>query len=235
MITFYLVRHGQTEWNRDKRMQGRQDSPLTQLGCAQALQAAAELSATAFDAAYVSPTGRARHTMEIILAQRDSQDTASEKKLTPVVHQGLAELGLGEWEGASYADDRDGKNPDPRRNHFWHAPHLFEAAELHAESFAEVSERALQALEEIAGIVQHGTVLVVSHTITIRSVLNHFLQIPLSDFWLEPSIPPCGVSELHWNNRSQAKVMRYGAKDYSAVGDTRDGTTCTGVSCGGMG
>ena len=218
MIRFYLVRHGQTEWNQNKRMQGWQDSPLTADGIRQAEAAARELQPVDFCAACVSPTGRARRTIGILLdgLNANRADSPGRGVLAPVIHDGLAELGLGAWEGSSYADDREGKNPDPLRHAFWNAPETFDGSAIGAENFQQVTNRVLNALDTIADSVKTGTVLVVSHTIAIRSVLNHFLGLPIADFWQEPSIRPCGVSILNWQSRRQAQVLTYGDKIITA-------------------
>lgn len=65
----YLIRHGETLWNAEKRLQGQLDSPLTEEGIQQALLLANRLSATRFDAVYSSDLGRALHTTEIITAK----------------------------------------------------------------------------------------------------------------------------------------------------------------------
>ena len=61
-----LIRHGQTEWNRERRIQGNGDSPLTELGHAQASAAAKALRRFEVDALYSSDSGRARQTVEPI-------------------------------------------------------------------------------------------------------------------------------------------------------------------------
>jgi broad specificity phosphatase PhoE len=95
-----LVRHGETEWNRQRRNQGRLDSPLTERGVAQA-RAAGQLLRTLPDAPaariVASPQGRARRTAEIICGQ-----------LEPVPQlcfdDRLRELSLGAWDGLTYGE-----------------------------------------------------------------------------------------------------------------------------------
>lgn len=65
--TIYITRHGQTQWNVEKRMQGRQDSPLTEQGMRQAMWLRDALKHVDFDAMYASPSPRARRTAEILL------------------------------------------------------------------------------------------------------------------------------------------------------------------------
>jgi broad specificity phosphatase PhoE len=67
--TWYLVRHGETEWNASSRMQGQLDSPLTPLGRDHALNSARLLARLGVDVAFASPLGRARETVEIISAE----------------------------------------------------------------------------------------------------------------------------------------------------------------------
>ncbi len=92
----FLIRHGQTEFNRDGRLQGRLDSPLTELGVEQARRMGRVLKDVVDDAmawqVISSPLGRARRTAEIV---RDELglDGAIE------VDERLVEVGVGVWEG----------------------------------------------------------------------------------------------------------------------------------------
>jgi len=98
-----LVRHGETDWNREGRLQGGQDIPLNELGRRQAAEAAARLKA--LEPAYAeldyiaSPMQRARETMEIL---------RRELALPPgyAVDDRLRELTFGEWEGFTWRDIR---------------------------------------------------------------------------------------------------------------------------------
>ncbi len=94
----YLVRHGETEWNRDGRMQGQQDSLLTVRGRAQARrsgQALARLGATNLPA-WVSPLGRAVATAALISEEVELGSLVLEPR--------LMEVGLGSWEGRTGED-----------------------------------------------------------------------------------------------------------------------------------
>ena len=89
----YLVRHGETEWNRDDRMQGQQDSLLTAKGRAQAKRTGRTLASVGADnlPTWVSPLGRAVATSALI---------AEEVALGPVMLEPrVKEVGLGSWEG----------------------------------------------------------------------------------------------------------------------------------------
>jgi broad specificity phosphatase PhoE len=99
-VTIFLVRHGETEWNRQRRHQGRFDSPLTARGIAQA-RALGRRLATLPEAAsapiVASPQGRARRTAEVI---REHLPGTPELR----VDERLRELTLGLWDGLTYRE-----------------------------------------------------------------------------------------------------------------------------------
>ncbi len=99
-MTILLVRHGETEWNRQRRNQGRLDSPLTEHGRAQAAAIGAllaELPEAAGATIVASPLGRARHTAEIIRAKLPHARAL-------LIDERLRELTLGAWDGLTYRE-----------------------------------------------------------------------------------------------------------------------------------
>lgn len=104
MPTLYVLRHGQTEFNLQKRVQGRCDSPLTELGVEQARGAGRWLAAQGvrFDRMCTSPLGRAVSTLEVV---REELRRAGEKDLPPMEPMdGLMERSYGVFEGGPQAD-----------------------------------------------------------------------------------------------------------------------------------
>ncbi|MEM0949406.1 MAG: histidine phosphatase family protein [Pseudomonadota bacterium] len=102
--TVYLVRHGETEFNREGRYQGRSDSPLTALGVAQAERAGRTLAQTIGAASAkirTSPLGRAVQTAEII-----ARNLAGPVSIQ--IDPRLAEIGMGTWEGMTRTEVRAG-------------------------------------------------------------------------------------------------------------------------------
>ena len=97
----YLLRHGETVWNRADRRQGRRDSPLTLLGIAQARAVGGLLGELLMDSRppiHSSPLGRAWQTTVIVaeVLGRDSDEIVTDER--------LAEISYGEWEGLTSAE-----------------------------------------------------------------------------------------------------------------------------------
>src|SRR5438105_2360386 len=90
MTTLYLVRHGETDWNRDGRVQGHSDTPLNATGRAQAKSLASRVDDVTFGSAFSSDSSRAYETASLILAGR---------RLPITTTKDLRERFLGRWEG----------------------------------------------------------------------------------------------------------------------------------------
>ena len=93
LATFYLVRHGETDWNKEGILQGQTDTLLNDLGVVQAKEAAELLKNVTFDLAFSSDLLRAKHTAEII---------ASEHNLTVETTKLLRERNFGSLTGKQY-------------------------------------------------------------------------------------------------------------------------------------
>ena len=92
-MELYIARHGQTEYNAARRLQGSgRDAPLTQQGIAQAKALGEVLADLSFDAVYVSPLKRAADTAAIALGDR----------YEPIFDERLVEIGFGVLEGMTY-------------------------------------------------------------------------------------------------------------------------------------
>ena len=89
-MRFYLIRHGETDWNRLGRFQGQSDTALNERGLAQAEDTAAAAREWGLTAIYASPLGR---TMQV------AEAVARQTGLPVVARDGLKEMALGELEG----------------------------------------------------------------------------------------------------------------------------------------
>ena len=154
MTTFLLVRHGETDWNRERRWQGHADRPLNELGREQARVLGAELSSRPIDAIYSSDLLRARETAEIV---------AAELGLDVRIDPGLREVDVGSWSGLAHgeieANDPDGFRRWQEGGKGWE----------HGESYDEMGERVVAAVLELAAAHPEETLVVVSHGGSIRA------------------------------------------------------------------
>jgi broad specificity phosphatase PhoE len=165
MTTFLLVRHGETDWNRENRFQGHADPPLNELGRSQARELATSLARDGIDAVYASPLQRARETAEII-ARALALDVGTDPR--------LMEVDVGSWSGLT-RDDVAARFPEAFDR--WRAGSHGWAG---GETYEELATRVLRALREIAARHPGGTVLVIGHGGTVRSMLAHAARLDLA-------------------------------------------------------
>jgi broad specificity phosphatase PhoE len=155
VTTILLARHGESDWNRDRRWQGHADRPLTKRGEEQARALATRLADIRLDGIYASDLLRARMTAEAVARPRG---------LHVQLVAALREVDVGSWSGLTRDDARVRFPKDFARwlegGQGWHD----------GESYEAMSERVLAALERI--VVEHpdGRVLVVAHGGPIRAV-----------------------------------------------------------------
>jgi len=151
MTRLAVVRHGQTDWNLQTRIQGSTDIPLNSTGRAQAAETGLRLSTARWDAIVTSPLLRAHETARIIAGELDHA--------APVVIPELTERHHGEIEGLTFAE-RQLRFPDGSR-----VPGL--------ESRQAVLDRVLPALERVALAYAGQEVIVVCHGGVIGTLVRY--------------------------------------------------------------
>ncbi|MFJ9605313.1 histidine phosphatase family protein [Kitasatospora sp. NPDC101176] len=174
-------RHGQTSWNLESRFQGTTDIELTGQGVLQAQRAARLLSGLRPDLLISSDLVRARRTAEE-LAQVTGLDVQH--------HEGLRETYAGSWQGLTNAEIRERY---PEEYAAWAAGEPVRRGG--GELATEVADRSVPVvLEAVAKLPEHGTLVVVSHGGTIRTILGRLLD-------LEPAQWECfgGLSNCCWS------------------------------------
>ncbi|NDL68322.1 histidine phosphatase family protein [Anaerotalea alkaliphila] len=185
MGKIYITRHGETQWNIEKRMQGHKNSPLTEQGRLQAQWLSDRLYDTNIDLVLSSPLERALTTSEIIVCDRDIEILAVED---------LREINLGSWEGR-LVEELEVEYPEQHGN-FWNNPKRF--VPEGGESFQELKERVARFINHL--LAEHGEkdILVVAHGVVIKSMLNLLHQEgDLEKFWEGPYIAPTSLSTVH--------------------------------------
>jgi uncharacterized phosphatase len=144
-----LLRHGQTDWNIDLRLQGSTDIPLNDTGRAQALQAASVLNREDWDVIIASPLSRAKDTADIV---------AKELGMNVVIVPELIERSFGVAEGLDHAS--------------WRKMYESHAVIEGLESLEDLRARTILLLDLIANDYAGKRVLAVSHGAFIRKVLT---------------------------------------------------------------
>ncbi len=171
MTRIFIVRHGQTEWNRVERFRGRLDVPLNEVGLAQAQATAARLAAQKdVVAVYSSPLSRAVRTAEPI---------AERLGLAVQPLAALDDLHFGEWQGRTPAEVAE-RYPDLYRR--WElAPHTVQFPG--GESLAALRNRAFPALLALAERHAGQACVVVSHKVVCKVLLSAALGLDESHYW----------------------------------------------------
>ncbi|WP_130838592.1 histidine phosphatase family protein [Lachnoclostridium sp. Marseille-P6806] len=182
-MKLYLIRHGETDWNAAKKVQGQRDIPLNENGRRAAALTGRALRNTEFDRIYTSPLSRARETAELIRAGRSIPLFTDDR---------LREIDFGPYEGCVVT-----ALPESFRL-FSEAPERYEAPEG-AESIEALAARARSFLLEVlvpASLLPNAPkrIMVVSHGAWGQSMKLNLRGWPVSDFW-KPGFPKnCSVS-----------------------------------------
>lgn len=169
MTTFWLIRHGQTDWNITGRIQGSTDIPLNEQGLQQAHAIADTLDGLMPDAIYSSPQIRARKTAEIVAETLGIKDIELDSR--------LRERNMGGWEGQimnelrqRYPEEFIRREKDPL--HYRNPG---------SESALEVAERLRAFIKHAFATHPQGKVILVSHGYAL-SILRCVLErLPLAD------------------------------------------------------
>jgi phosphoserine phosphatase len=170
MTSVYVVRHGQTAWNKEEIFRGRSDVPLNETGLREASLAAEYFRGRGIQAIYSSPLARAWQTAQKIAG-------VVGQKVFPL--QGINDMSFGTWEGKPIGDVQ--KNDGQRYAQWVEAPHLLRIPG--GESLDEVRDRALAALEEVIRTHEGKAVVLVSHRVINKVLICGILGLDNSHFW----------------------------------------------------
>lgn len=170
MIRIYLIRHGETTWNKLGKFQGRADIDLSEIGLAQAKKTGDYMKNICIDGIYSSPLKRAFNTAKII----GTNLKASIKK-----DKRLIEIDFGEWEGLS-PKIIEMKWPGKLRQMFYFPDEVDIPG---GESFKDVQNRTKLFLDELISLGQNKTYMIVSHGVALRTIYCNLLGVPLINAW----------------------------------------------------
>jgi len=168
MTDLWLIRHGQTEWNLQRRWQGQASNApgLNETGFAEARSLEDQLNGKTFDALYASPLLRSKQTAELV---------AEPLGLVINYEPRLREMNLGKFEGmlsddinANYSDEMEKRAKDP-----------FHYVVPGGESPEEVAKRVIEAVNEIVGKHPNQSILIVAHGVSLAVIYCKANDIPL--------------------------------------------------------
>ncbi len=158
--TLYIVRHGETDWNRDKLLQGHKGVGLNSTGISQAEAASKFFNELEIDAIYTSDLPRATETADLLYKKHTHKEVTSK----------LRERDYGKFEGRTLENIRAEHFPESLHmsiSEFW--PQLENNSEV--EGYDKITERIMPYIEEIATKHKRQNVLLVTHAGILRAIL----------------------------------------------------------------
>lgn len=170
MTKIILVRHGETQWNKDDIFRGHIDVPLNEKGINQAQATGKALKNMKIDVVYSSPLSRTMVTAENI---------AKYHNLKVEICEGLKDLNFGVWQGKSKLEVSESYKD---LYELWkNSPHLVQFPE--GENLNLVRERSLKTLFDLINIHLNQTIVIVSHRVVCKVLLCTILGLDNSHFW----------------------------------------------------
>jgi broad specificity phosphatase PhoE len=191
--TIYLIRHGQTDWNKKKIFRGRADVPLNERGREEARALSRHLESARATACYASPLSRAVETAEIVAAPHS---------LSVRLDEGLTDMDYGKWQGLP---DADAARRFPEMHRQWHeTPHRVKFPG--GESLAMVKKRAMNSLSRIVSSHPETTIFVAVHRVVCKVVICASLGLPNSAFWRIRQ-DNCAFNVIEFSENSSTVVL----------------------------
>jgi len=188
MTVIILIRHGETDWNREQVFRGRIDVALNEVGVTQARAVQESLKDTEIDGIYSSPLSRAFETATIVGENRNVAVRGEE---------GFIDIDFGAWQGLSHQKVKE-EYKDLYET--WLAqPDLVTFPD--GESLKEVRIRSMESLEEVIKNNPEKTLALVSHRVVLKVLLCTILGLELSRFWYLRQ-DTCAINRVEYKDGS---------------------------------
>jgi broad specificity phosphatase PhoE len=183
-MRLFAVRHGTTEYSRDRRFAGSRDVPLTTDGRLQAEAVAQALAGTSVAAVYTSPLERSRVCAELI---------AKPHRLEPRVEPDLREMAFGTWEGLGH-DELVRRSPAD--GEAWaRAPH--QVTPPGGETLGAVAARVCAVVDRLIAAHAGESAVVVTHAVPTRLIVLAALGLGPERLW-SVDASPGGITEIEY-------------------------------------
>lgn len=194
MLKLYVIRHGETEWNTQKRSQGRLDSALTEKGKKDARLLGERLKETDFQRIISSPSKRTMETAKLVAGEQYTSIETDER---------LMEIHLGAWQGKV---EEDIQREYPEQFHaYWNEPASY--VSVGGESFHDVKERIHKFLQELEKNTPNGNVLVVTHGVVIKALYLLCRNAPIEEIWAPPFIHGTSLTKIHMQDGRMELIL----------------------------
>lgn len=166
----FLIRHGETLWNKEMRFQGHMDIPLSERGLEQAKALADRLSVTKIAAVYSSDLKRALETAHPIAAPRN---------LEIIIEPALREINFGQWEGLTFTEISEKYGEQIKK--WWQSP--MDMTTPNGEGLKDLVHRLVPVVRKIIEKHQGEQVAVVCHGGPARCLVGTVLGMDLNKYW----------------------------------------------------
>ena len=177
-MSLYVIRHGETNGNVNKVLDGRRESPLNDNGKRQAGEAYEQLKDICFDMVFCSPLGRAIETMKIVTKER----------FPITIEQEVIERSCGEFEGMPFESmDRD---------KYWN--YYDDTKYISVEPIKTLFDRVYNFLDDIKKDYKDKNVLIVTHNGVTKAIKCYFEGIPADGKLLNIGQKNCEIKKYEW-------------------------------------
>lgn len=186
-MKIYLMRHGETDYNKNKMIQGQCDIELNEYGRELARITAEGLKEVPFDVVYTSPLIRAKETAQIVIGDR---------KVVWIEEPRIQEICFGEYEG-KHCGRKNFDVPDKTFLNFF-----FDTANYRTppggESFADIIKRTGEFLTELIHKEEYAdkTILISTHGCALKAILANIKHPSIENFWGDGVHKNCAVTIL---------------------------------------
>lgn len=182
-MKLYIIRHGETDWNAKKMLQGGSETVLNEKGRNLAMVTGNALKEISFQAAFSSPLQRAMETAKLVLGDR---------KLEVIPEPRIREISFGIYEGKCYHPDHM-EVPADMIDNFFHHPEVYDAP-AHGESIPAIIARTHDFYEELIHnkALEDANVLISAHGCAVRALEQSIDQC--NGFWREGVPKNCAVT-----------------------------------------
>ncbi len=185
-MKLYVLRHGKTQWNALRKVQGAADIPLAEEGISLARKVGETLKEIPFDLCFSSPLKRATQTAELVLGKKAD-------KVPIILDKRIQEIDFGILEGTQFKDEK-GNMINREMEIFFTDPNRFSRPE-NGENISDILKRTKEFWKEITTDpdLRDKTILISSHGCAVRALLQNVYHDP-ENFWHGCVPPNCSIN-----------------------------------------